>query len=303
MSVELSPPSFPEITDFTVNPDKRTFGPHFAQMDLPIAWLAEVLSKIGEDLVDTTAATLGITANELRRQDWGGLIDLPLAFFVACRAPAESPTKQWHKSTLGWFPLQVTFKGAENLVVSDPDSGSTPKIPEDGITTGVRIDGNSLIIVPEERPGSCRLHLSGTFRTSGATTVTYRLLDHLGAASPLQSVGVDQSGVAFVSHEVDLVEPDNQTLDLKLAVGAGNKRDDMKASGDLQQEPSTRIRGFYQIETIKPHRTKSNFAGFNLDECEAEEVLTPKAIGASFIKPGRVTKGGGVDYSPKPSAR
>jgi hypothetical protein len=197
----------------------------------------------------------------------------------------------------------VTFKGGDNLVVSDPDSGNTPKSPKSGITTGVRIDGNSLMILPEERPGSCRLHLSGTFRTSGATTVTYRLLDHLDAASAIRSVSVDQSGVAFVSHEVDLVEPDDQTLDLTLTVGAGNKGNDTKGSGDLQLEPTSRVRGFYQIETIKPHLTMSNFAGFNLDECEAEEIFSPKPRGAFFIKPKHVTKGGGVDYSPQPSAR
>jgi len=275
-SLEVFPPGDFWTRNFPVNTSKRTFGPHFEFLEIPTFWLTDRLTQFGEQTVAQTAEALGTSLAQERAKTFVIPFEIRLAFYMNCRRYVGSSEKTFTKSVRSNFLIIPEFVGATSegaggfIPPLDPDDQPPTTIPVgEELTERIRIDSASLLILPEEREMSCRLHLSTTFRTSRPTTVTYQLVDALGGRSPEFQVDVDHTGVAFASHEVDLEASGANVISFE-AFTAEENAAGPGFGGVLQDEPSDRERGYYRIETIQPHRMFSNIAGYNLDECVAE---------------------------------
>ncbi|MDH3668988.1 MAG: hypothetical protein OEN23_18880 [Paracoccaceae bacterium] len=310
-SLEVFPSGDFWSRNFPVNTSKRTFGPHFEFLEIPTFWLTDSLTQFGEQTVAQTAGALGTSLTQERAKTFAVPVEIQLSFYMICRRYAGSSDKSFTKSVRSTFLIIPEFVGATSSgsggLIPVPDPGEQPSSPipvDGGLTERVRVESASLLILPEEKELSCRLHLSATFRTTGSATVTYQLVDALGARSPEFQVDVDHAGVAFASHEVDLEASGTNVMSFE-AFTVGENAEGPGFGGVLQDEPSDRERGYYRIETIQPHRTFSNIAGYNLDECVAEGGFRNLVFEAFIVDdPKRIGEEPGDLYSkpllPKP---
>ena len=82
--------------------------------------------------------------------------------------------------------------GAGEDAVGSDDVAAAPRVTQAMLTVGV------------DPADPCRLALSGVITTDRPMTVEYRIVDDLGAESPVRSVEVDHTHTAYVLHHVDL---------------------------------------------------------------------------------------------------
>jgi hypothetical protein len=173
------------------------------------------------------------------------------------------------------FPLMVTYRGATAdgpaIVLNlDPPEQPVPPIPFGELTDRIRIEQAHLMIIPDDRPDTCGMFLSASFRTSGPTVITYRIVDAAGARSPVHDVGVGPTRAAFVSHEIDFSEGSGATIGFTAADNPAQPGG-IAFGSSLVDVPSDNLRGYYRIETIAPHRSASNIVSYNLEDCSGEE--------------------------------
>lgn len=263
--------------DFEVNQDNMTFGPREAHLEqVPTAWLTRRLARIGDELITELAELSGNSPQFVRSLDLRIPVDLGVTFWMTCRRFAGNNDHATKTHTRD-FPLYVTYRGAsaDGLPFEiDPEPPEQPRqpIPFGELTDRIHIEQAYLMILPDDTPDTCGMFLSGTFRTSGPTVVTYQIVDALGARSAQHEVTVDQSGVAFVSHELDFAEGTGATIGFTAADdGDTDPQDGIAFGTSLLDVPSDNLRGYYRIETLSPHRSSSNIVSYNLGDCTAEQ--------------------------------
>lgn len=280
-SVEVCPASagllFPTqwSTSLSVDQSKLTFGPHEAHLtDVPTDWLTTKLTAAGEANLVALAEMTHQNVADLRALDHQLLENLRLTFVMTCRRYFGNNTHV-NKTHKRYFPLSVTYKGArvsdgELEISNQPPEQPPVPIPFGELTDRTHIKSANLMIIADDVPDRCGIFLSGTFTTSGPTVVTYRIVDALGAKSPQHEVTVDQSGVAFVSHEVDFGEGSGSTIGFINPSAEENPQPGISFSGALVDVPSDNLQGYFFFETISPHKSASNIASYNLANCTAE---------------------------------
>lgn len=267
---------------FDVNTDKMQFGSHEETLEVPTSFLLETLTSAGETLVQEKSEEMNIPPAFVRLADVTGEIDWALTFHMVCRRWAWNNALAWQTS-FALLPLKVTFRGAAppappfEIDPVPPEQPNVP-IPFGELTDTVRIEQARLSILPGDDPDVCGFYLSGVFRTSGPIRVTYRLVDALGAQSPVFEVDVDRSNTAFFSHEIDFAPGTGETLGLSVVPGRSpNPAGGVAFAGSFVNVPSDRLQGYYRVETVEPHRASSNIVSYNLQDCTGR--AGPRSLG------------------------
>jgi hypothetical protein len=156
--------------------------------------------------------------------------------------------------------VRVVYRGESaefDLANPAPGDGAVynPLLPpSDQLSVTVNVNAHLLILANDD-PNQCKLDLSGTFTTTGQTTIFYHVVDDKGEQSPVYKVAVDQTHSAFVHHPVDLsgAEPEGPTPGIDQGFSA---------------IPTDRLQGFYQIQVVAPNATTSNFASYDIEPCK-----------------------------------
>ena len=137
---------------------------------------------------------------------------------VTCRWTGLFHWKR-HMNNPAVVPIEVVYLGIgqepqtwRDATFPDP-SGPRRDKPEPGtgqdavgsddVTAAPRVT-QAMLTVGVDPTDPCRLALSGVITTDRPMTVEYRVVDHLGAESPVRSVEVDHTHTAYVLHHVEL---------------------------------------------------------------------------------------------------
>lgn len=257
---------------FDVNTSAKKFGPHEETLEVPTTFLVNNLTSVGEALIQELSESSGHSPAFVRSADLHVTVDWPLTFYMACRRWAGNDDLAWQTSR-ALLPLEVTFRGAGTVappfrIAPPPPGQPNVPIPYDELTDTVHIEQAHLSILQNGDPNTCGFYLSGVFRTSGPTRVTYRLVDALGARSRVFEVEVDQSNTAFFSHEIHFAPQSGETLGLSLIPNRSpNPAGAVAFAGSFVNVPNDRLQGYYRIETVEPHRVTSNIVSYNLEDC------------------------------------
>jgi hypothetical protein len=235
----------------------RTLGTRNVDFYVPLANFQAVIDYGNEDV----AARAGSLFEEsrIRAQDWTAYLTAPTSFWLRCkRAVGYTGLDKWWGVDTYIKPVRVVYRGASadfDIVNRAPGQGKyfDPTLPNGQLADTVNVDAN-LLIVPNEKESDCKINLSGTFTTNGETVIFYYLVDDTGGMSPLYKVAVDQTYTAFVSHPIDLSEPELEGPVPGIDQG-------------FSSLPTERLQGFYQIEVVSPHKTTSNIAEYNIEPC------------------------------------
>jgi hypothetical protein len=258
--------------DFDVNTHAKDFGVHEETLEVPTTFLVDILTSAGEELVQEKSEEIHKPAANVRLADITEEVDWPLTFYMGCRRWAFGNAVAYQTS-YALLPLDVTFRGAAppggpfEIKPVPPHQPNVP-IPFNELTDIIHIEQAQLFILPSADPDVCGFHLSGVFVTSGPTRVTYRLVDALGARSPVFEVDVDQTNTAFFSHDINFAPGTGETLGLSLLPGQPpNPAGGVAFAGSFVDVPSDRLHGYYRVETVEPHHATSNIVSYNLEDC------------------------------------
>jgi len=257
---------------FDVDQDAKKFGPGVVTIEVPRQFLNDHLSQAGEEMIGNLAAQTEFSATAWRSVDLRIPVDWNLTYYMQCR--------RWFLGDAvhaqSWFsplPLMVTYRGATaipDLLPPDPNPQSPIlPIPVDHLTTQNRIEQAALSILPDPAREPCGYVLSGTFVTSNPTEVGYQLVDHLGARSAAFTVDVDETLVAFVSHEIDFAEDATEPIGFTSPEADPEDPEGPAFADTFLANPTDHIQGFYRIEAFAPHAAQSNIVSYDLDDCSA----------------------------------
>ena len=149
------------------------------------------------------------------------------------------------------------------------DVAAAPRVTQAVLTVGV------------DPADPCRLALSGVITTDRPMTVEYRIVDDLGAESPVRSVEVDQTHTAYVLHHVDL--PGTATPDPSGSVAAtpGTPGGDLGVTA----RPTDRVQGYYRLHVTAPHGLWSDEASFNVEPCHQPPTATAQLTSPTTGRP------------------
>ena len=112
-------------------------------------------------------------------------------------------------------------------------------------------------------------------------TVEYRIVDHLGAESPVRSIEVDHTNTAYVLQYVDLpriTEPDPSG---SIAATPGTAGDDLGVTA----QPTDRVQGYYRLHVTAPHGLWSDEASFNVEPCHQQPDATAQLASPTTVHP------------------
>ena len=139
----------------------------------------------------------------------------------------------------------------------------------------------AMLTVGADPADPCRLALSGVITTDRPMTVEYRIVDDLGAESPVRSVEVDQTHTAYVLHYVDL--PGTATPDPSGSVAA-NPGTPGGGLG-ITARPTDRVQGYYRLHVTAPHGLWSDEASFNVEPCRQPPTVTAQLTSSTTGRP------------------
>ena len=127
----------------------------------------------------------------------------------------------------------------------------------------------------------CRLALSGVITTDRPMTVEYRIVDSLGAESPVRSVEVDHTNTAYVLHHVNLPRSAKPESSGSLAATPGTPGGDL----GITARPTDRVQGYYRLHVTAPHGLWSDEASFNVEPCHQQPATTAQFASPTTVLP------------------
>lgn len=199
----------------------------------------------------------------------------------------------WFKRVERELPLRVEFLAA-------PHQGVKEQTPTLDVSAPVQVTDVDLDVAVD-RQDPCRLDLTGTVETTGATEVEYRFLNPYGQPSNTFQLQVDDSRTGTVTSHVDV--PGHDTTD---------------PSGDLVADPSVADpgqewaapgtdddvwSGTFTLQVLSPNGM-TDVAGFQVERCTAVRVLGDGAPGDVVDAPvpgSSRTTSDGVVATPAPT--
>ncbi len=156
-------------------------------------------------------------------------------------------------------PLRIEFAAAPVDLLPQP-VGELPA--PSGLQSPVEVTAAS-ITTTLDPADPCRLQLSGTINTNGATSVEYRFLNEHGQPSNTFTIDIDDTHVGFFARHVDV-----PVLDV---ADAGDDFVPMQATGAIGGKVAdvdeSLWSGTYSLEIVSPNRHLAA-DGFNVDYCE-----------------------------------
>lgn len=241
-----------------------------------------------ENVIATRIAE-GQTEEEARAKSFEFDTWLAVHGYVRCKGHVFG--REGWKARAAWLPMKFVFVGvgavSEALAPVDLDP------PTDELTVGAHVTQAFLFVAPDAND-SCRLRLTGAFRTNAETDISYRFVDELGHASQLFTTTVDASFVSMIDHYVELPEVEHDDGEIDQLVN-----EELQGFGEeLVGNPTDREQGFYQIQVLEPHGYWSNVADFNVEPCQPQwqiaDGLLPEEqqiVGGTFPENQQIAEG------------
>ena len=248
----------------------------------------------GESLVER-AVQDGAEEDDARLQTRSDVVYVEYHASVTCRWTGLFHWKR-HMNNPAVVPIEVVYLGIgqepqtwRDATFPDP-SGPRRDKPEPG--TGQDAVGSddvaaaprvtqAVLTVGVDPTDPCRLALSGVITTDRPMTVEYRVVDHLGAESPVRSVEVDHTHTAYVLHHVDLPRTTRPDPSGSVAANPGAPGDDF----GITARPTDRVQGYYQLHVTAPHGLWSDEASFNVEPCHERPTATAQLATPTTMHP------------------
>jgi hypothetical protein len=236
----------------------------------------------GEYLVEQAVAE-GADEETARLQTRSDVVLVAYHASVTCRWTAMFHWKR-HMNNPAVVPIEVVYLGIgqEPQTWRDatfPEPGPRRDKPEPG--TGKDAVGSddvaaaprvtqAVLTAGADPADPCRLALSGVITTDRPMTVEYRIVDDLGAESPVRSVEVDHTHTGYVLHHVDLPRIPKPDPSGSLAATPGAPGGDLGVTA----RPTDRVQGYYQLHVTAPHGLWSDRASFDVEPCHQPPTAT-----------------------------
>lgn len=264
------------VSDMLLHHMGNTFeGMHDGQPGFdPTAW--------GEYLValDRSAGLSELAARQKTR-----VINLQLDFhaLVGCRWThlggwrrfMNNPAKVPIRVIFGPLPSNATAPAGPRRNPPEPPRRPTPSsrptAPGGGLAGAAWVTQARLFAIPDTND-PCTVRLSGVLVTNRATAVRYRLVDHLGVASPVFTVQVDQTNTAYFDRPVTLSPAAQSTPNEQLTSGSN------AGIGGLTAATAPFPQGWYRLDVVSPNVFTSDVSSYALPGCRTATAPRPTRV-------------------------